>query len=200
MLLLSLSAIGQASGHISLRPLIEGKSIDTIHGNLLEAGHCKIEKLSFYIYFEGKEDVQASEVALFQLSEGQWARSYSSYGSLKLGVDSNLNLLGVHKGDLDPVHGMYWSWQSGYIHFKLEGSWSGEGGLQPFVYHIGGFNTKGSGPYTLRKIEEINQATFALDLAPALNWAKARNIDRIMSPGEKANAFAAELVKGFSDL
>ena len=33
-------------------------------------------------------------------------------------------LLNIKKqsGDLDPLKGMYWTWQSGYINFKIEGS------------------------------------------------------------------------------
>ena len=41
--------------------------------------------------------------------------------SFDLGIDSNVNKQGIQGGDLDPTMGMYWSWQSGYINFKLEG-------------------------------------------------------------------------------
>lgn len=51
--------------------------------------------------------------------------AYSGVSYL-LGVDSLRNTLGVdrRKGVLDPgghQGGMYWDWNSGYIHFKLEG-------------------------------------------------------------------------------
>jgi len=42
--------------------------------------------------------------------------------NFQLGVDSLTNESGARGGDLDPTKGMYWSWQSGYINFKLEGS------------------------------------------------------------------------------
>ena len=38
-----------------------------------------------------------------------------------LGIDSITNVSGAMGGDLDPTKGMYWTWQSGYINFKLEG-------------------------------------------------------------------------------
>ena len=38
-----------------------------------------------------------------------------------LGIDSMVNVSGALGGDLDPTKGMYWTWQSGYINFKLEG-------------------------------------------------------------------------------
>lgn len=199
-LLLAFSMFGQNCGHISVLPMVEGKAIDTVQGNAWEGRQLRIEKLSFYIYLETKDSLQAKDVALFELSQGLWSRSYSSYGSLKLGVDSNLNALGVHRGDLDPLQGMYWSWQSGYIHFKLEGEWEQDGKMQPFVFHIGGFNSAESGPFELLQLNEINQLQYGFDVAPALNWAYQQKLNRIMSPGNKANAFGAELLKGFKRL
>ena len=39
-----------------------------------------------------------------------------------IGVDSATNVSGVSGNDLDPIHGMYWTWQSGYINIKIEGT------------------------------------------------------------------------------
>lgn len=57
-----------------------------------------------------------------------------------LGVDSLRNVSGVQSGALDPLHGMFWTWNSGYIMAKLEGTASSSqiAGKQ-FTYHIGGF-------------------------------------------------------------
>ena len=38
-----------------------------------------------------------------------------------LGVDDSTSAQGIGEGPLDPIKGMYWTWQSGYINFKLEG-------------------------------------------------------------------------------
>ena len=38
-----------------------------------------------------------------------------------LGIDKQTNLDGVRGGDLDPLKGMYWTWNTGYINIKLEG-------------------------------------------------------------------------------
>ncbi|MBU2019874.1 MAG: hypothetical protein KJ941_09530 [Bacteroidetes bacterium] len=60
--------------------------------------------------------------------------------TFNLGLDSSTNVSGVLAGDLDPTKGMYWTWQSGYIHFKLEGKIIQTGGAeQEFVYHLGGY-------------------------------------------------------------
>ena len=58
----------------------------------------------------------------------------------QLGIDSLTHMSGVFGGDLDPMKGMYWAWQSGYINFKLEG----KSPICPtrrnaFQFHIGGY-------------------------------------------------------------
>lgn len=57
-----------------------------------------------------------------------------------LGVDSIKNVSGVQSGALDPLKGMFWTWNSGYIMAKLEGSSevSTIAGHY-FLYHVGGF-------------------------------------------------------------
>ena len=54
-----------------------------------------------------------------------------------LGVDSATNVAGVQGDALDPTNGMYWTWQSGYINFKIEGT--GPHRPKGFEYHIGGY-------------------------------------------------------------
>lgn len=58
-----------------------------------------------------------------------------------IGVDSVLNVSGAQTGDLDPAKGMFWTWNSGYIMAKLEGS--SPAAATPgnkFEFHIGGFS------------------------------------------------------------
>ena len=72
----------------------------------------------------------------------------------QVGVDSIRNVSGAQTGALDPVHGMFWTWNTGYINVRMEG-------LSPvantadgrFEYHIGGFRTG-----------ESTRRTVALDL------------------------------------
>lgn len=57
-----------------------------------------------------------------------------------LGVDSINNVSGAQTGALDPSKGMFWTWNSGYVMAKLEGS--SPISNQPahaIAYHIGGF-------------------------------------------------------------
>ena len=85
-----------------------------------------------------------------------------------IGVDSIRNVSGAQTGALDPANGMFWSWNTGYIFLKLEGTspQSPNGGL---VFHIGGF----SKPYnTIRTVSPaLNGQTLqiAAGRAPAIH-------------------------------
>jgi hypothetical protein len=60
--------------------------------------------------------------------------------SFLIGVDSMKNVSGVHTGSLDPMNGMFWTWNSGYIFAKLEGqSDSSHAPAHSFTWDVGGF-------------------------------------------------------------
>lgn len=67
----------------------------------------------------------------------------NSFSSLQflLGVDSLRNVSGAQTGALDPLNDMFWTWNSGYVMAKLEGSsqQSNQAGGK-ISYHIGGFS------------------------------------------------------------
>jgi hypothetical protein len=60
--------------------------------------------------------------------------------TLMIGVDSMANVSGANGGDLDPVKGMYWAWNTGYIMTKLQGRSKACKTLHhAFEFHIGGY-------------------------------------------------------------
>lgn len=76
-----------------------------------------------------------------------------------IGVDSIKNVSGIQQGALDPLKGMFWTWNSGYVMAKLEGrSSSSRIGGRSFTYHIGGFR---------QPMNSIRQLLFALPAGAA---------------------------------
>lgn len=81
---------------------------------------------------------EANELSTFldrvEIPEGH----YSSI-EFYLGVDSIHNHTGDQLADLDPINGMIWTWNTGYIFYKHEGNFisSVSGSSQPLVYHYG---------------------------------------------------------------
>ena len=69
---------------------------------------------------------------------------------------------------------MYWSWNSGYIFFKMEGTSTAAPedptGNRRFRYHIGGF-----GGYSARTINNIKTITLDLSKAGTVKVKKGRN-------------------------
>lgn len=66
-----------------------------------------------------------------------------SYKSIEftVGVDSARNVSGAQTGALDPSNGMFWSWNSGYIMAKFEGtSPQSTASANNLKFHVGGFS------------------------------------------------------------
>lgn len=84
-----------------------------------------------------------------------------------LGVDSIDNVSGAQAGALDPAKGMFWTWSSGYVMAKLEGSSPViVGPTNNFSYHIGGFKS----PYAVIKYITLPiQSPYSLDLKKGSN-------------------------------
>ena len=96
----------------------------------------KGKKISYSETFFINEDEETSkEIKLKNIPVDE----YISIGFI-LGVDSLHNCSGAQSGALDPVNGMFWTWNTGYIFLKLEGKSSYSSSPGNIVeYHIGGY-------------------------------------------------------------
>lgn len=124
-----------------------------------------------------------------------------AYDSLHflLGVDSLTADGGVFGGDLDPTNGMYWTWRSGYINFKLEGfAPECPARKNRFQFHVGGFQGANNSE---RKIAlPLNQADTAvvqIRIDQLLAGTDLSKDYRVMLPGENAMRLADRLVAIF---
>lgn len=113
--------------------------------------------------------------------------------TFNIGIDSITNSKALLSGDLDPLNGMYWTWQSGFINWKIEGSSPHLNTRNDhFQYHIGGFTA----PFntlqtvTLKLDEPSNTSCILVDLKPFFETDGLFNTPEIMSPGLKAMALA----------
>lgn len=78
---------------------------------------------------------QLDEIVIHDIPEGE----YTDVRFL-IGVDSVRNFSGAQEGALAPSENMFWSWNTGYIFVRVEGtSESIEAEDKSFEYHIGGF-------------------------------------------------------------
>jgi hypothetical protein len=110
------------------------------------------------------------------------AGKYTSM-QLMIGVDSLRNVSGAQTGALDPAHGMFWTWNSGYIMAKVEGtSPQVPTASQSISFHIGGFAGSFNATHTIQlplpntmtvTDASSNKVTVKADL---LAWFKAPNL------------------------
>jgi hypothetical protein len=131
----------------------------------------------------------------------------------RLGVDSLTNTLGALDGDLDPMHGMYWAWQSGYINFKLEGtSTRCTARHRKFQFHLGGYLSPFESSQILRlelpKFSEHNFAhqqqrgqrelVLSVDIKKFLEVIDLATLHSIMSPSYKAVKLSRQAARAFT--
>lgn len=123
--------------------------------------------------------------------------------SFTLGVDSIYNVSGVHEGVFDPIHGMYWDWNTGYIMAKFEGNSPVSPAFNGMIsIHLGGYKGRFS---TIRKMHldlpnaliiSENQASEIVFMSDVIKWLEGEPyIDfsesyAIMDIGPEATAIA----------
>ncbi len=130
------------------RVTLAGKPLVLNQWTVLPGGlECKVDVMCWYVtpYFVRRGQKRVGDAWLLDLADSAslqrqvYARKVDFAVLLWFGVDSLLQRGGVMDGDLDPVHGMYWTWQSGYIQFKLEGLLRDSAGERKLELHLGGF-------------------------------------------------------------
>lgn len=132
---------------------------------------------------------------------------------LSLGVDSIDQCKGAQTGPLDPVKGMFWTWNSGYQSFKLEGSSpESDQPAQLIAYHIGGYRYPYSTVWKFRfntdkiiRISEENKLTieipFELDyFFKGPHPLHIKENPTCTTPGEMARNISENFISGFTGL
>ncbi len=116
-----------------------------------------------------------------------------------LGIDSTTNMSGVLGGDLDPTKGMYWTWQSGYVNFKLEGIASNcSTPNHEFQYHLGGYSFPDNSLRVITiEIKNPDKLDIEVDIAGFISALDFSSHPRIMSPGKLALEFSTIAARCF---
>jgi hypothetical protein len=117
-----------------------------------------------------------------------------------LGIDSITNVSGAMGGDLDPTKGMYWTWQSGYINFKLEGTSNlCKTRHNEFQFHLGGYQ------YPFNSLQTVfidvipkQNIELGMDIQKILSSINLSKQHHIMSPGQEAIIFSETIIKSLS--
>ncbi len=172
-------------------------------------GDLTIETLKFYvsgIKLYQEEDLVFALANSFHLLDAAEPGSFDikfecpdsivfNYIQFNIGIDSLTNTSGALGGDLDPTKGMYWTWQSGYINFKLEGvADRSPARHHRFQFHIGGYQA----PFeSVQKVKLAVKNTREIEIQVAVDqWLATIDLSetyQIMSPNAAAIKMAQRL-------
>jgi hypothetical protein len=116
-----------------------------------------------------------------------------------IGIDSALNYSGAQSGALDPLNDMFWTWNNGYVVFKLEGEYK-KGHSTRLEYHIGGYKGENkTSRIIFLPIEKIDGSiTIQMNIDKFWNDIKMNETPIITSPGTLAKKAADNFTKMFS--
>jgi hypothetical protein len=161
--------------------------------NKMEITTCRFYVSNFTFYSNNKlvsEQKGAFLIDLENLESLQLSFPISGADSVRfnLGIDSSTNVAGILDGDLDPIKGMYWTWNSGYINSKVEGTFTKTNGVKiPFEYHLGGYLPPYPTLQTLTFNCQKSESTLVkLDLSQFITSLEIEKCNNVMIPGPKA--------------
>lgn len=201
------SAIASAQTTFSILPVFKDKQLLLNQAIVYGNDTLQITQLKWYIQhvaFFSEDSLLCSstnEAFLMDLADTSTLHfsipgcgdSPLSHLNFQLGIDSVTNLSGALGGDLDPMFGMYWTWQSGYIHFKIEGINRSTG--ITFSYHIGGYAAPFKAYQHIELPLDKNGCIF--DIEPILRSAFVENRFSILSPSISAQQLAQIAAQSF---
>ncbi|MFM7681134.1 MAG: MbnP family protein [Bacteroidota bacterium] len=118
--------------------------------------------------------------------------------TFQFGLDSVINTSGILDGALDPIHGMYWAWNSGYIHLKMVGKSSLVSSTKnEFEFHLGGYRNPNETYFDVTL--PIKGNTLKLNLKHLfLNHIDFNKTTQIMIPGTAAKKISDATANLFS--
>jgi hypothetical protein len=117
--------------------------------------------------------------------------------SFQLGVDSLTHYQEIGCCGLEPNNDMYWTWQSGYIGFKLEGQ---DFENNQWQYHLGGFQWPNRSDQRIEldpSFKLTNKLNLELRLTKELFVEMNRSPYKVMSPGRQSTALMQHLSQSF---
>lgn len=163
---------------------IEGFKFYTSNYSVKVKGKWKALKSTYFLF--NAEDSLSGKIDLKLPASGE----IDSIRFL-IGVDSLACVSGAMSGALDPIHGMFWTWNTGYINAKLEGhSNSCKTVHHAFEFHVGGYMQ----PYnTLREVKlavtSRSKTSIKVQADKFMNGKETislRKLNSVVTPGKEA--------------
>lgn len=174
-------------------PIVNSKKYDLNEKDSISFSELKLY-LSNFILKSKNRTIEINEIALID-NDNEESKiildtiQISDFNTLifTFGLDSNTNTSGILTEDLDPVNGMYWAWNSGYIHLRMVGNSNiVSTNKKLFEYHLGGYRFPNQTYFPVNVSIKGNNLKF--DLKPLFrNQIQLDKKNNIMIPGKEAH-------------
>ena len=156
---------------------------------------------SYFLVNEHEEN--SKQITLNNIPED----NYTSI-EFMLGVDSVHNCSGLQSGALDPVNGMFWAWNTGYVFMKLDGQAPASKSVgHIFEYHIGGYKQPSNSirkitlPFKNNKVVSASNPLLLTLKADVLEVLKTpTTIDFTKLPGVTDTRNASIIANNYADM
>jgi hypothetical protein len=121
----------------------------------------RIDQFKFYV--QATNDNKPNNIHLIDAAAQETWHWTSPIAPMQVGIQAAIQTAGVFTGDLDPINGMYWAWNTGFISVKCVGEIINvkNGTQQKFEYHLGGYQA----PFACIKAIPGNGMRLNCDLA-----------------------------------
>jgi len=148
-----------------------------------------ITSLKYYLSFtHTKQDSSIHHVTyLLDMQDSLKCTLPDDVTTFMFGMDSSMNVNTSFTHSLDPIHGMFWTWNSGYVNCKIEGMSNRSRHIhQSFTLCLGGYRFPYSSFFMFKVPSDQQRVSIPIDLLPVIMHALHKHEGNIMSPGPAA--------------
>ncbi|MEN9742716.1 MAG: hypothetical protein RLZZ65_521 [Bacteroidota bacterium] len=142
----------------------------------------------FKVYIQGSQIKKESQVFLIDAEDENSLSWAENQGQLQIGLDPSIQVSGAFNGVLDPINGMYWAWNTGFITIKCVGDITNNKTKQTetFELHLGGYEEPFACQYRLPGEGETLVIEIGKWLA-SYNYSELAGL-HVMQPSTKSKA------------
>ncbi|MEY4486226.1 MAG: hypothetical protein RL440_757 [Bacteroidota bacterium] len=99
----------------------------------------RVDQFKFYV--QALNEDKQHHIHLIDAAEQESWQWTSPIAPMQIGIQAAIQTAGVFIGELDPINGMYWAWNTGFISVKCVGEviHTKKETSQKFEYHLGGY-------------------------------------------------------------
>ena len=184
----SLFVITSYSRDLHLEPMLGSKSIELHKPIIYGDDTVKITTFKLYISFQHKSHYPTY---LFDIEKTPSCTIPEHSERLQFGIDSMQTINTDFSGALDPIHGMFWTWNAGYINCKIEGIFTHANNVRTeFQLHLGGYRFPHATAHVMNIPKGKKDIQIEIDIKPALDQMMKEGKQRIMMPGKDAKVLS----------